>query len=83
MGSNMRHIDVIRLVPKTAFKSKEIELSKDAALLATAVANYTVETLGGLRQFVPLTDIRFESAARELQSKGLLPASEESSHAKG
>ena len=83
MGSNMRHNDIITLVPRTAFKTQDIELSKDAALLCTAIATFTCTTLGGLRPHVPLDHVRFDAATRELQAKGLLPQAEESSHAKG
>jgi len=75
--------EIITLVPRTAFRSQDIELSKDAALLCTAIATFTCTTLDGLRPHVPLNHVRFDAATRELQAKGLLPKAEESSHAKG
>ena len=83
MLSNMRFSDTITLVPRTAFKSENIELSKDAALLCTAIATFTCTTPCGLRPHVPLDHVRFDAAVRELQAKGLLPQAKESGHAKG
>lgn len=68
----MKNLDVVRLVPKTAFRDEQIMLSKDAALLATAICNFTITTLGALRGHVPLSPARFDQAALELINSGII-----------
>ena len=71
----MNGLQIIRLVPRTALsesKLKGINLSKNAALLATAIANIKCDSLGGLRQFVPLNTDNFDGAARELFAHGIV-----------
>ena len=71
----MRDLSIIRLVPRTILSEslyRQTELSKNAALLATAIANIQSDNLGGLRPHVPLGPQEFEEAARELFSYGFV-----------
>ncbi len=71
----MKTLSVIRLVPRTVLSEssyKQAQLSKNAALLATAIANIQSDNLGGLRSHVPLGPQEFEEAARELFSYGFV-----------
>jgi len=71
----MKHLNVIRLVPRTALSGPSLKsenLSKEAALLATAIANIEGDRLEQLRPFVPLDEASFNNAASELSSHGIV-----------
>lgn len=77
----MKHLNVIRLVPRTLLQSpkiKNLHLSREAALLATAIANIQGDGLEELRPFVPLDNSAFNAAASELSSHGIVGVPEES-----
>lgn len=71
----MKSLSVVRLVPRTLLSEssyRKTDLSKNAALLATAIANIQCDSLGGLRPFVPLNPDNFDGAARELFAHGIV-----------
>lgn len=81
----MKTLSVIRLVPRTILSEglyRQTELSKNAALLATAIANIQSDNLGGLRPHVPLSPQEFEDAARELFSHGFVGDPDEQTYQK-
>ena len=77
----MKHLNVVRLVPRTLLSTPNLKarsLSKDAALLATAIANLQGDRLEGLRPFVPLNANAFDAAASELAHHGIVGIAQES-----
>lgn len=77
----MKSLSVVRLVPRTLLSEssyRKTDLSKNAALLATAIANIQSDCLGSLRSSVPLDAQAFEDAARELFDYGIVGDPDES-----
>lgn len=77
----MKHLNVVRMVPRTLLSTPNLKarnLSKDAALLATAIANLQGDKLEGLRPFVPLNAKAFDAAALELARHGIVGLEQES-----
>ena len=75
----MKHLHVVRLVPRTLLSTSNLKarnLSKNAALLATAIANLEGDRLDGLRPFVPLDNRAFDAAASELARHGIVGSPE-------
>lgn len=71
----MKHLDIIRLVPRNTLTEKSVNskgLSKDAALLATAIVNIQYGDLHSLRPHVPLSVACFDKAAHELFLHGIV-----------
>ena len=76
----MKHLNVVRLVPRTLLSTRSVKtrnLSKNAALLATAIANLQGDRLEELRPYVPLNDNAFDEAASELSRHGIVGVPED------
>jgi len=68
----MKNLSIIHLVTRRSLSKLTPELTKDAALLATAIINIKVSSFSELRRYVPLESPRFNNAMDELVSCGLL-----------